>query len=73
MEDNTKLYKLITAASWTYWVIAKDPTEAVSKLEDILTQHDYGFRSDRVVKEIHFIADVISKNSYSIIGKHLIL
>jgi len=54
-----KLYKLINKIG-TYWVVAKDPTEAESKLMKLLEAGDgYGFSGDRVVREIHFIADQV--------------
>jgi hypothetical protein len=54
-----KLYKLITGLG-TYWVIAKDPTEAETKLNTVLNAGSgYGFSE---VKEIHLVAQEIPKN-----------
>jgi hypothetical protein len=71
-ERKSKLYKLINGIG-IYWVIAKDPTDAENKLMDLLDKADYGFSKDRVVKEIHLIADEIYEGSSGISNKFLVV
>jgi len=40
-----------------FYVIAKDPTAAYSKLRKDLDKHDYGFRKEREMKVIKLIAE----------------
>ena len=70
-EKKSKLYKLVNGIG-TYWVIAKDPTEAENKLMTILNDSDYGLSSQRIVKEIHFVADEAYSGSFGISGKFLV-
>ncbi len=70
-ERKSILYKLVTGLG-TYWVIAKDPTDAETKITQILNRQDYGFTKDRVVMEIHRIADEISEDQFGITGKFLV-
>lgn len=70
-ERKSKLYKLVNGIG-DYWVIAKDPTEAEFKLNEMLTKAEYGNYKERVVTEIHIVANEM----YSGIGisqKFLIL
>lgn len=53
-----KLYKLICRIG-IYWVIAPDPTTAQTKLKAILDSENYGFSKERVVTEIHLVAEAI--------------
>lgn len=71
-ERKSKLYRLENGIG-SYWVIAKDPTDAESKLMNILNTSDYGFSKDRIVKEIHLIADEIYEGSIGIGGRFLVL
>lgn len=60
-----KLYRLITHLG-NYWVIAEDPTKAELKLKTVLDAgQGYGFSEDRIVREIHFIADQITHDPRS--------
>lgn len=71
-ERKSKLYRLVNGIG-DYWVIAKDPTEAEDKLMLALNAADYGFTKDRVVKEIHLIADEIYGGSFGVSGKFLVI
>jgi hypothetical protein len=71
-ERKSKLYKLVNGIG-IYWVIAKDPTDAENKLMGLLDKADYGFSKDRVVKEIHLIADEIYEGSSGISNKFLVV
>lgn len=54
-----KLYLLSTGLG-DYYVIADDPTEAQSALEDLFTGLDYGFDSQRRVENIKLITSAFS-------------
>jgi len=71
-ERKSKLYKLVNGIG-TYWVIAKDPTDAENKLIAALNMAEYGFHKNRVAKEIHLIADEIYEGSFGISDKFLIV
>lgn len=48
-ERKSKLYKLVNRIG-TYWVIAKDPTDAETKLALLLNNADYGTTETRIVR-----------------------
>lgn len=54
-----KLYRLTTKGLGDYWVVAKDPTDAETKLKHILDSKDYGFTDGRKVTTIEVIAEEI--------------
>jgi hypothetical protein len=69
-----KLYRLVNGLG-DYWVIANDPTEAENKLKEVLDAGDYGFSSKRIVKEIHLVAEEITKDksSYNLTNRFLLI
>ena len=71
-ERKSKLYKLVNGIG-IYWVIAKDPTDAENKLTALLDKADYGFSKNRVVKEIHLIAEEIYEGSFGISNRFLVV
>jgi|GEM_PF-6915705 len=71
-ERKSKLYKLVNRIG-TYWVIAKDPTDAETKLALLLNNADYGTTETRIVREIHFIADEVGDGSFGVSGKFLVI
>lgn len=55
-----------------YWVVATDPTQAESKLKEVLDHGSgYGFSSDRQVTQINLIAESIEKSSLPVGGYDL--
>lgn len=57
------LYKLTTRLE-DYWVVAEHPTQAETKLKELLDKNDYGFTSSRKVRTIELIAEGISDERF---------
>lgn len=68
---NLKLYKLINRIG-TYWVIAEDPTSAEKKLMALLNKADYGITKNRVVTEIHLVAEAIYESPFGLTDRFLV-
>jgi hypothetical protein len=69
----SKLYKLVNGIG-TYWVIAKDPTDAETKLMALLDAGSgYGYSSNRKVTEIYLIAEEIYSPPTGLSGRFLVL
>lgn len=56
------LYKLTTAGLGDFWVVATDPSEAVSILDGELRRADYGMDSHRQVTNIAVITHAIPRD-----------
>jgi len=65
-----KLFKIENKIG-TYWVVAKNFTEADEKLLFILNKNDYGYSEERKAITITVIAEII-ENDF-LIGKYLVL
>jgi len=53
------LYLVSTSGLGQFHVIANDPTEAERALIKIFNDQDYGFRSDRRVTDIKWLAEAL--------------
>lgn len=56
-----KLYMLKNAIGWFY-VLAEHPTEAQKKLEDKLSEAEYGFTSERKTTEIRLLSTLVDSS-----------
>lgn len=52
---------LLTTNLGDFYVLANDPTRAVTKLEELLDKKDYGFSLNRKVVNIRVITNVINE------------
>ena len=60
MTETQKLFKVHTkAVKGTYYVIAKNPTEAYDKVKEKLDSKDWGFKKDREFESAELIAEAI--------------
>lgn len=57
--ENKKYLYYVSTNKFNYYVIATHPTEAKSKIEDMLNKEDYGYSKDREVKRIEQLASQI--------------
>lgn len=54
-----KLYLLETQGLNSFYVVAKDPTEAENRLKKLLEEGDFGFTSRRLVTSINLLSEEV--------------
>lgn len=54
------LYYLTTVELGGFYILDKDPTSAITKLQSMLDKTDYGFTKGRKVKNVEILAEEIT-------------
>lgn len=56
-----KLYLLTTSGLGDFYLVAKSPNDAESKLSTLLDKADYGFREKRKVENIRLLSEEVGE------------
>lgn len=68
-EKNQKILYQCNTSKFCYYVIAKDPTSAKNKVENMLNEENYGFQNQR---EVHVIKKIASQIQPALNHKHFL-